>query len=72
MKQTIKYYYPIKAIEVYTNEIVYFVFPLNESKRLNKNLFLNHLHISILKSCCCDNLPAARRVIQEWKEEESR
>ena len=72
MKQIIKYYYPIKAIEVYTNEIVYFVFPLNESKRLNKNLFLNHLHISILKSCCCDNLPAARRVIQEWKEEESR
>ena len=72
MRQIIKYYYPIKAIEVYTNEIVYFVFPLNESKRLNKNLFLNHLHISILKSCCCDNLPAARRVIQEWKEEESR
>ena len=70
MKQIIKYYYPIKAIDVYTNEIVYFVFPLNESKRLDKNLFLNHLHLSILKSCCCDNLPAAKRAIVEWKEEE--
>lgn len=70
MKQIIKCYYPIKAIDVYTNEIVYFVFPLNESKKLDKNLFLNHLHLSILKSCCCDNLPDAKRVIAEWKEEE--
>lgn len=72
MINIIKYYYSIKAIEVYTNEIVYFVFPLNENKKLDKNLFLNHLHISILKSCCCDNLPDAKRVIQEWKGEESR
>lgn len=71
MKNIIKYYYPVKAIDVYTNEIVHFVYPLNESKKLDKNLFLSGLHLSILKSCCRDNLLAAKHVIAEWKEEET-
>ena len=71
MKQIIKYYYPVKAIQIYTNEIVYFIYPLNESKKLDKNLFLSGLHLSILKSCCCDNLLAAKHAIAEWKEEET-
>lgn len=70
MKNTIKYYYPVKAIQIYTNEIVYFVYPLNESKKLDKDCF-KHLHLSILKSCCCDNLLAAKHAIAEWKEEET-
>lgn len=69
MKHTIKYRYPVKAIQIYTNEIVYFIYSSNERGRLDKNQFSN-LHLSILKSCCCDNLPAARRAIAEWKEEE--
>lgn len=69
MKQTIKYRYPVQAIQTFTNEIVYFIYSLNERGRLDKNQFSN-LHLSILKSCCCDNLPAARRAIAEWKEEE--
>ena len=69
MKQTIKYRYPVQAIQIYTNEIVYFIYSSDERGRLDKNQFSN-LHLSILKSCCCDNLPAARRAIAEWKEEE--
>lgn len=69
MKQTIKYRYPVQAIQIYTNEIVYFIYSSNERGRLDKNQFSN-LHLSILKSCCCDNLPAAKRAIAEWKEEE--
>lgn len=69
MKQTIKYRYPVQAIQIHTNEIVYFIYSSNERGRLDKNQFSN-LHLSILKSCCCDNLPAARRAIAEWKEEE--
>lgn len=69
MKQTIKYRYSVQAIQIYTNEIVYFIYSSDERGRLDKNQFSN-LHLSILKSCCCDNLPAARRAIAEWKEEE--
>lgn len=69
MKQTIKYRYPVQAIQTFTNEMVYFIYSSNERGRLGKNQFSN-LHLSILKSCCCDNLPAARRAIAEWKEEE--
>ena len=69
MKQTNKYRYPVQAIQTFTNEIVYFIYSSNERGRLDKNQFSN-LHLSILKSCCCDNLPAARRAIAEWKEEE--
>ena len=69
MKQTNKYRYPVQAIQNFTNEIVYFIYSSNERGRLDKNQFSN-LHLSILKSCCCDNLPAARRAIAEWKEEE--
>ena len=69
MKQTIKYRYPVKAIQTFTNEIVYFIYSSDERGRLDKNQFSN-LHLSILKSCCCDNLPAAKRAIAEWKEEE--
>lgn len=69
MKQTIKYRYPVKAIQTLTNEIVYFIYSSNERGRLDKNQFSN-LHLSIIDSCCCDNLPAARRAIAEWKEEE--
>lgn len=69
MKRTIKYHYPVQAIQAFTNEIVYFIYSSNERGRLDKNQFSN-LHLSILKSCCCDNLPAAKRAIAEWKEEE--
>ena len=69
MKQTIKYHYPVQAIQTFTNEIVYFIYSLDERGRLYKNQFSN-LHLSILKSCCCDNLPAAKRAIEEWKEKE--
>ena len=69
MKQTIKYRYPVQAIQTFTNEIVYFIYSSDKRGILDKNQFSN-LHLSILKSCCCDNLPAARRAIAEWKEEE--
>lgn len=69
MKQTSKYRYPVQAIQTFTNEIVYFIYSSDERGRLDKNQFSN-LHLSILKSCCCDNLPAAKRAIAEWKEEE--
>jgi hypothetical protein len=69
MKQIIKYRYPVQAIQIYTNEIVYFIYSSDERGRLDKNQFSN-LHLSILKSCCCDNLLAAKRAIAEWKEEE--
>ena len=69
MKHTIKYHYPVQAIQIFTNEIIYFIYSSNERGRLDKNQFSN-LHLSILKSCCCDNLPAAKRAIAEWKEEE--
>ncbi len=69
MKQVIKYRYPVKAIQIHTNEIVYFIYSSNERGRLDKNHF-NNLHLSIIDSCCCDNLPAAKRAIAEWKEEE--
>lgn len=70
MKQAIKKYrYPVKAIQIHTNEIVYFIYSSDEKGRLDKNHFSN-LHLSILKSCRCDNLPAAKRVIAEWREEE--
>ena len=69
MKQTIKYRYPVQAIQIYTNEIVYFIYSSDKRGRLDKNQFSN-LHLSILKSCCCDNLPAAKRAIAEWKQEE--
>lgn len=69
MKHTVKYRYPVQAIQTFTNEIVYFIYSSNERGRLDKNQFSN-LHLSILKSCCCDNLPAAKRAIAEWKEEE--
>ena len=69
MKQTNKYRYPVQAIQTFTNEIVYFIYSSDKRGRLDKNQFSN-LHLSILKSCCCDNLPAAKRAIAEWKEEE--
>lgn len=69
MKHTSKYRYPVQAIQTFTNEIVYFIYSSDERGRLDKNQFSN-LHLSILKSCCCDNLPAAKRAIAEWKEEE--
>ena len=68
MKNKIKYYYPVEANDVFTNEIVYFVYPLNEKKRLDKDFFSN-LRLSIIKFCRCDNLPSAKRAIAEWKEE---
>ena len=69
MKHTVKYRYPVQAIQTFTNEIVYFIYSSDERGRLDKNQFSN-LHLSILKFCCCDNLPAAKRAIAEWKEEE--
>lgn len=69
MKHTVKYRYPVQAIQTFTNEIVYFIYSSDERGRLDKNQFSN-LHLSVLKSCCCDNLPAAKRAIAEWKEEE--
>ncbi len=70
MKQVIKYRYPVKAIQIHTNEIVYFIYSSDErGGRLDKNHFSN-LHLSILKSCRCDNLLAAKHAVAEWKEEE--